>query len=63
MLPILAFDAFEQMDLLEMINEKHFGNFLNHIKNIYRQDIKYHNDLHGVDVMLFCDYMLTDCQL
>jgi len=24
-LPILAFDAFCQMDLLEMINEKNFG--------------------------------------
>jgi len=28
-LPILAFDAFCQMDLLSMINEKNFGQFLN----------------------------------
>jgi hypothetical protein len=37
--------------------------FLHKVFTLYRQDIQYHNDLHGADVMQMSYYFLKTCGL
>jgi len=49
----------EVMSHLHLYNEEKFATFLNRIHKGYREEVEYHNDLHGADVMQMCFYMLT----
>lgn len=50
-------------ELIELIQEEEMRNFLLKITKTYRQDVEYHNDLHGSDVMQMSYHMLTECKL
>jgi hypothetical protein len=50
-------------ELQSLVDENRIGKFLSRIYKTYRQDITYHNDLHGADVMQMALYMLTTCGL
>ena len=52
-------NAIVSLDLRKMINCEKLHSFSAKIFETYRQDVQYHNDLHGADVMQMTYYMLT----
>jgi len=46
-----------------MCGESELSMFLTKVTKTYREDVEYHNDLHGADVMQHGYYMLTTCQM
>ena len=49
--------------LKQLVNENKVALFLDRVVATYRQDVQYHNDLHGADVMQMAYYMLSKCAL
>lgn len=49
--------------LKPLLNDNKIANFLEKVATTYKQEIQYHNDLHGVDVMQMGYYMLQTCDL
>ena len=47
----MAYKGFKEMNLLDLIDSKKLGMFLNKIQSTYNVQVPYHNDLHGADVM------------
>ena len=58
-LPIVTTYSLMQLDLLNLVDQEKMPAFCHKIYNTYRQDVEYHNDLHGSDVLQMCFYMLT----
>ena len=52
-------NAINQLELQSLINDTKLESFLKCIQNTYLEDVQYHNDLHGTDVMQMGFYMLT----
>jgi hypothetical protein len=49
-LPLLSVHLFLQHNLIKHVNEQKLSRFLTEVSTTYRQDVSYHNDLHGIDV-------------
>lgn len=49
-LPLLSVHLFLRHNLIKHVNEHKLSRFLTEVQSIYRQDVTYHNDLHGIDV-------------
>lgn len=49
-LPLLSVHLFLQHNLIKHVNEHKLSRFLTEVSTTYRQDVSYHNDLHGIDV-------------
>jgi len=47
----MTFNAFQEMNLLEIVDGDKLGSFLNKAQSTYDTKVAYHNDLHGADVM------------
>ena len=62
-LPLLTVDTLHQLGLLPIVDEARLLSFLEKIQQSYRQDVQYHNDLHGVDVAQMGFYFIKHCQL
>lgn len=45
------------------MNEQKLSKFLSEIQKTYRQDVQYHNDLHGIDVTHMAHLFLTEGQI
>lgn len=59
-LPYMFVNCVNQMHLEEFLQKDQLGSFLKQITTkVYRQDVQYHNDLHGADVMQMAYFMLT----
>ncbi len=58
-LPVLALNMFLQHQLISLVNEPKFAQFMNEVFRTYRQDVQYHNDLHGIDVAHMGHLFLT----
>lgn len=58
-LPLVSWKILDNLDLIELVNEEKMAKFLDKIFVGYRQDVGYHNDLHGADVAQMCYRMLT----
>ena len=57
--------AINELHLDDIISncKDELGSFLKKVTSTYKQDVQYHNDLHGADVMQMAYYMLTTGQL
>lgn len=62
-LPALVLDAFDSLNLSKLVDETRLLNFATKVQNGYDENVKYHNDLHGADVMQIGHYMIRNCQL
>ena len=62
-LSFLVAHAINLFELRALIDEPRTLKFLSKVYRTYREDIAYHNDLHGADVMQMALYMLTTCGL
>jgi hypothetical protein len=49
-LPLISLHLFLQHNVLDYAEEPQLARFLNEVYRTYRQNITYHNDLHGIDV-------------
>jgi hypothetical protein len=58
-LPILALNLFLQHQLISLVNEPKFAQFMNEVYRTYLQSVQYHNDLHGIDVAHMGHLFLT----
>jgi hypothetical protein len=63
LLPFMVMDALQKLEGYELLDEDRLIRFLMKVKDTYREDVQYHNDLHGADVMQMGFYMLTTCGL
>mmetsp|Transcript_24020 Transcript_24020/g.36943 ORF Transcript_24020/g.36943 Transcript_24020/m.36943 type:complete len:208 (+) Transcript_24020:740-1363(+) len=62
-LSLLTTHAIHIFELHGLIDEGRTAKFLSRAFKTYRQDVTYHNDFHGADVMQMGLYMLTTCNL
>jgi len=62
-LKLMTIKALKDLDLHNIVAEAELVNFLGKICETYDVNVKYHNDLHGADVMQQAYFMLTTCQL
>lgn len=53
--------AINELHLDDIISncKDELGSFLKKVTSTYKQDVQYHNDLHGADVMQMAYFMLT----
>jgi len=56
-------DALQRIEAYELMEEDRLIKFLQTVQSTYRQDVQYHNDIHGADVMQAAFYMLKSCGL
>ena len=63
MLPVMLFSTMYNMGLKQIVNENKVAGFLDRVVTTYRQDVPYHNDIHGADIMQMAYYMLSKCGL
>jgi hypothetical protein len=59
-LPLLSIHFFMQNDLMKLVNERKFSNFLVKVTSTYQKEVQYHNDLHGIDVAHMANLILND---
>ena len=62
-LPILSLHLIMQHKLTQFINEPKFARYMSEVFKTYRQDVQYHNDLHGMDVAHMAHLFLTQGNL
>jgi len=62
-LPVLSLHLVHSHNLLHLVNEVQFANFLALVTSTYRQSVQYHNDLHGFDVAHMAHLFLTQGNL
>ena len=58
-LHLVSIHIFLEHHLDVFINERKFAMFLDDVYRMYRRDVQYHNDLHGVDVAHMMNLFLT----
>lgn len=63
LLPVMMLTTMYNTGLKPIVNEGKVALFLDKVVTAYRQDVQYHNDLHGADVMQMAYYMLSKCGL
>ena len=57
---MMVFHFVSVHELLPLIDQSKFVNFLNGVVKLYRPWVQYHNDLHGVDVANQCHMALLN---
>jgi hypothetical protein len=62
-LPIMTLQALYNSGMRDLINDNKISLFLDKVVHTYKQDVQYHNDLHGADVMQMAYYMLHTCSM
>ena len=62
-LPVMTLKALTSLDLQPLYDQNKMAAFLDSVYSTYLQDVQYHNDLHGADVMQMSYYMLSNCGL
>lgn len=62
-LPIMTMNAMQSLNLTEHIDAEKMAKFLNQVQATYYQEVPYHNDLHGADVMQMTYSFMTQGQL
>ena len=50
-LPIMTIQCLYNSGMRDLVNDNKISQFLDKIVSTYKQDVQYHNDLHGADVM------------
>jgi len=60
-LRLMTVKCLKNLELDTLCKDTELDNFLDKVTKTYKQDVEYHNDLHGADVMQHCYYMLTTC--
>lgn len=68
-LPLMTLKALDNFNIVEgkitnwKLDTQKLYSFLHKIQSTYKEDIQYHNDLHGADVMHMCYYFLKKTRL
>jgi len=62
-LPTVAQKALQDMDLMGLVNAQKLKQFLNKVQQTYNEEIAYHHDLHGADVMHMSFHLMNKCKL
>ena len=63
MLPVLALDSLVKCGVDDLIEESKVEKFFKAVQKGYREDVPYHNDLHGADVLQYARVFLMQNDL
>lgn len=60
---MVAQKALQDMDLMGSVNAQKLKQFLSKVQQTYNEEIAYHHDLHGADVMHMSFHLMNKCKL